>query len=212
MATLRSFVSEDSFPYLLMILRKIHCGEIKDFSVVVISGGPSSGKTTLLMVMRALKFGDFISLNSILSLNGSAPSAGFNAFRGIVTYAEFELSRESDLPKLLELYHKHINLGLIYRPLFSNHVGINKPATLIVTTTTPYKIRGGRETYWAETTLPIELPSSAGGRVVSCVDTHEGKHARYPLYIHLPHTFRSTDIDVVVNSCIKEFYESYAKL
>ncbi len=211
MATLRSFVHENDFPHLLTILRKIHNGDIRDTSVVMISGGYSSGKTTLLMIMRALRFGNYVSCK--VPENNGAPSSEFNAFRNTVAYSEFEWDHMTDFPKIMEWYHKHINLGMIYRPLHSAHIGINNPATLIVTTLQTHVIQGGREHAWAEASLPTALPGPFRNIPIKYMDEPESKHPRYPVYIHLPFRFRSTDdIRDIVNICIKEFYASYAKL
>ena len=213
---LQSFVSEEDYPKLISLLKKICNGTIKDdVALILVSGGPNSGKTTLMKIMSTLsKTSGRFSVNNLNSKDTGALSQ-IGAFQNQIVISD-EIDTENKFGPIdtLTVCLKFINEGLIVPQLFKNALGICKPGTLIIPVEKNYNIDCKKVESWSRNILPetiwggfdIENP-------VNFVDSPDEKRPRYPINIHLPNTFKynsSIDFEAIAlvefhNILLKEY-------
>lgn len=177
---LKNFVSEANYPVLVDLIRKVKNGTLKDeVSIVEIWGGPSSGKTTFIDVLRSLNTSARLSLRLVYNqgFDGILPNwamAGFS--ESIVCSDEYDTQDETTMTTILRTFHLKLNSksGLVYRDLHSSDtIAIENPAAIIVSSGSPHNI------------------SSQGKR--KCIS------------LHFPKTFKYAR--GVVEACLKECEE-----
>lgn len=184
---LKSFVSEEDYPILVDIVRKIKSNTFEDTSILQIYGGPASGKTTFLEFLEKLSGGDRVKLDPNLGLPTkwtahyyAGPNNHLLPFQKNVAFCN-SLDEYNDAKPLetLAKYHRMINTCLRFRILYEpeNFREVKKPATLVVAINEKYDISLGE----------IE------------------REYRTPMYLHFPNRFDcKTPIGDIVDKCLEE--------
>jgi hypothetical protein len=178
---LQSFVTEDDYPKLINILQCVYTGTLKDdVSVLVISGGPSSGKSTLINLMRHLSQCGAVPIESLLRLNlrfnRSAVEPNFNLLEFLHPIVIGRIDDSPDIEDQLYKCHEIIRRGFVTRRLYDiiNIINIDHPGALVVEVNEQCIIRGK-------------------------------KQSRNPMYLHLPNRFRHVPGVNVEAICLAEF-------
>lgn len=180
---LKSFVTEEDYPKLVDIIKKIRNKKFQNVSILDVYGGPASGKSTFILFLKKLSGGDFTILDPNLGESClddpniddyyGWPQSHLKAFEKSVTFCHDLTTNTCET--ILRKYHRMINKPLTYRSLYEDYRTIKIPATLIVATNTKKEI---------------------------ATNTHD---KRIPLYIHFPYNFDGrTSADTVVECCLKE--------
>jgi hypothetical protein len=127
---LSSFVQNQDLPLLVKTLTQIYLGELhKTTSLLIITGQPNSGKTTLCRIIQGL-YPQLVKLpfeSLIENINQCYyPCSQMKYFKN--DYVMTECERANHFAYL----HASLNKSIIYRKMYHNFEEINKPATLII--------------------------------------------------------------------------------
>ena len=125
---LRSFVSDADYPKLLETLKGILSNTLQcDVSVIVITGGESSGKSTLMRVMSHLSHHGRVRIENLFPRQISAPEPQIEMFERPLIFASETTSTE-----LLHDCHKLVNSPITVRNFYENYHVIERPGVLVV--------------------------------------------------------------------------------
>lgn len=128
---LKSFVSDEDYPKLVEIVKKIRDGVFNDVSILEIYGGYASGKSTFLQFLKKLGGRSIMIDSRIGDKNYFTSPHDLSAFKKSITIGELYDDNADTLTK----YHFMINKPLTFRVLYSmDFQVIDRPATLIVAT------------------------------------------------------------------------------
>lgn len=176
-------MSEKDFPKLFEILDKAADGNLKDVSVLQIWGGPASGRSTLIEVIRSLSHGDIIRFDK----HSCDPISYFWGEDMLPLQKEVACCHESRVigeaaTDVLNRVHLFINqkLSVVICIRWGDRFNMNVNATVIVSTSEPHVITGRKS---------------------------DGRH---PMFLHLPNRHISMtrfSMDYMVQKCLDEFRE-----
>ncbi|AYV76887.1 MAG: hypothetical protein Barrevirus3_7 [Barrevirus sp.] len=209
---LGTFVESKDLEKLIKILLKIRDGTLKDRVSVLCITGPfkgSSGKTTLRKIILGMceKSKKTCSTSTI----GFANVTNSIHYGGNVTQFVKSIVFIQEIPDLKDVnivannLHKYMNCGLTFRRLFGSNQNIYKPGTAIIMANGDLKVNiTNKEESWSREELPEESWNGFEWVPIENFDSPEGKVPRYPLYLHLPYSFKHNEKLTIVDDCVNE--------